>query len=140
MTTSAFHSRIFRVIVRRFSRVGSSSPSWMSRTSVVDPQDLGALLDLGRPPPGEDGAGHLVVADVAVGHADELDLVAELRPARGGPAGVELAVVGMGAEDDDPQRTIIFGRRAGGYPAGKAQHGDPRNETKPGAHKNGLLR
>ena len=70
----------------------------------LDAQDLGALLDLGRPAASEDGAGHLVVADVAVGHADELDLVAQLGPPRGRAAGFELAVVGMGAEDDDPQR------------------------------------
>ena len=81
----------------------------MSSTSVVDAQDLGALLDLGGAAAGQDRAGDLVVADVAVGHADELDLVAELGPARGGAAGVELAVVGMGAEDDDTE-----GFRSGG--------------------------
>ena len=67
-----------------------------------DAQNLGALLDLGRAATGEDGPGHLVVADVAVGHADELDLVAQLGPPRGRAAGFQLAVVRMRAEDDDP--------------------------------------
>ena len=70
----------------------------------LDAQDLGASLDLGGAAAGEVRAGHLVVADVAVGHADELDLVARAWPSARGPAGLELAVVGMGAEDDDPER------------------------------------
>ena len=80
----------------------------MSSTSVSIPRISAHLLDLGGAPASEDRAGHLVMADVAVGHADELDLVAQLGPPRGRAAGLELAVVGMGPEDDDPQRVGRF--------------------------------
>ena len=45
---SAFHSRMSRVIVRRFSSVGSTSPSWMSRTCVVMPSSLARSCDFRR--------------------------------------------------------------------------------------------
>ena len=101
---SAFQSRISRVMVRRFSSVGSSSPSWMSSTCVVMPRISSGLLRLGGPPARERTAGLAPVADVAVGDRDELDLVAERRPLGGGAGDPELAVVGMRAECDDPER------------------------------------
>ena len=72
----------------------------------LDAQDLRALLDLGGPAAGQHRAGHLMMPDIAVGHADKLDLVAQLRPPRGGAAGRELAIIGVGAEDDDPDRFL----------------------------------
>ncbi len=103
MTTSACHSRILRVISRRFSRVGSSSPSWIVENLGLDAQNLSALLDLLGAAASENRAGQLVMADVAVGDAHELDLVAGLGPPRGRAAGLELAVVGVCAEDNDSQ-------------------------------------
>ncbi len=76
---------------------------------MLDAQDLGAASDLGGAAAGQDGAGDLVMADVAVGDAHELDLVPELRPPGGRPARDELAVVGMGAEDDDPRAFPVSG-------------------------------
>ncbi len=47
---SASHSRILRAIFWRFSSDGTSSPSWMSTTSVSIPRIVRALLDLRRAP------------------------------------------------------------------------------------------
>ncbi len=67
-----------------------------------DAEDLRALLDLGRAAAGEHRSRDLVVPNVAVRDAHELHRVTELGPTRCRPAGVELAIVGMSAEDDDP--------------------------------------
>ncbi len=83
----------------------------------LDPQDLGAALHFGGSPSSQDGACHLIVANVAVGHAHELDLVPELDPARGGSTGREFAVVRMGPENDDLKR--FFDGRARFSSAGR---------------------
>src|SRR5208337_2083464 len=90
----------------------------------LDPQDLGAALDLGGPTAGQEGHRYLMVAYVAVGHAHELDLVPELDPARGCFPGREFAVVRMGPENDHPKR--FFGGRARFFSAGRCsgQSGD----------------
>ena len=62
------------------------------------------LLDLGRPTAGQNRTRHLVMADVAVGHTHELDLVAKHRPTRRRSPRLQLAVVGVGTEDNDPHR------------------------------------
>ena len=103
-------------MVRRFSRVGRQLAVVDIEHLGFDSQNLGALFDLGRAATSEMGAGHLMVADVAVGHADELDLVSQLGPPRGGAACFQLAVVGMGSENDDPQsltRRVVLGRGPG---------------------------
>ena len=109
---SACQSRISFVTVLRFSSVGSSSPSGMSSTCVVDAEDLGRRLDLGLAALRQRLLADLPVADVAVGDRHELDVVPGLRPLDRGAAGLELGVVRVGPEDDDPQLAVV--RRVGG--------------------------
>ena len=54
----------------------SSSPSWMSRTSVLDAEDPRALRDFRFPAARQRPAGLVEMTDVSVGHRHELDLVA----------------------------------------------------------------
>ena len=129
---SACHSRMSRVIVWRFSSVGTSSPSWMSSTSLVDAEHLGRGRRLRRAPLGERAAGHLPVADVAVGHGDELHVMAQLRPLGRRAAGFVFGIVGMGAEDDDPQLAVLRGvgtRTLCGSDPGNAEQ-DEREEKR----------
>ena len=70
----------------------------------LDAEDLRALLDFCFPPPSQRPAGALEMSDVAVGHRDELHLVARRRPQRRHAARLQLGVVGMRAERDDPER------------------------------------
>ena len=71
---------------------------------VVVPRILAAFLDFLVAALGERAAGHPPVADVAVGDRDELYRVAAGRPHGGDAAGLQLAIVGVGAEGDDSQR------------------------------------
>ena len=78
-----------------------------------------------RPPRrrrGERAAAFGLVAGVAVGDGDELDLVAQRGPLGGGAAGLLVAVVGMGAEGDDAEwrRASAHGRRDKGIKASRA--------------------
>lgn len=63
-----------------------------------DAENPGAGLDFGRSTAGEVQACLLVVADVAVGRADEFHLVTQFRPPRHSAADVQIAVVRMHAE------------------------------------------
>ena len=70
----------------------------------LDPEDPRALGHFGLPPLGQRTAGALEVTDVAVGHRHELHLVALRGPQRRHAARLELGVVGMRPECDDPER------------------------------------
>ena len=82
------------------------------------PSIFETAADFRRPPLGQRAAGHLPVADVAVGHRAEQHVMAQLGPLRPAAAGLVLRVVGMGAEDDDPQLAVI-GRRVDGVERGR---------------------
>jgi len=71
---------------------------------VLDAENARAFGDFGLAALRERPAGLLEVADVAVGHGDELHLVAACGPERRHAARLELGIVGMGAEGDDAQR------------------------------------
>ncbi len=104
----------------------------------LDPEDLGAAPDFRGPSLGEGAAGHFMMADVAVGRADELDLVAELRPAGGRASGGELGVVRMGAEDHDAEGAIgvvLRGGHRGGCRDEKGREG--KGEGGSGCHGEG---
>jgi hypothetical protein len=51
------------------------------------------------------------MADIAVGGRNEFDMMALFAPQTARAAGVELAIVRVGAEDDDPQLAVV--RRRG---------------------------
>jgi hypothetical protein len=91
----------------------------------LDAEDLGALLHFGVAPPGQRPAGALEVADVAVGHGDELHLVPGRGPQGGHAAGLELGVVGVRAEGDDPERALRPRRRLRRL-RGRLRRGDGR--------------
>ena len=69
----------------------------------LDAENAGAFGDLGGTPPREGTAGGGEVADVAVGHRDELHLVPGRRPERRDAARLELGIVWMRAEGDDAE-------------------------------------
>ena len=72
-----------------------------------DLEDACRFLDFVLAALGERAAGHLPVPDVAVGDGDELDVMPELRPLRRGAAGLQLAIIRMGAEADDAQLAVL---------------------------------
>ena len=72
---------------------------------VLDPEDPRALRHLRLAALRERPAGHGEVADVAVGHRHELHLGAFRGPQRRHAAGLQLRIVGVRAEGDDPERT-----------------------------------
>ncbi len=67
----------------------------------LDPENAGAFGDFRLAPACQRAAGRAEVADVAVGHRDELDLVPGRSPERRDAARLQLGIVGMGAEGDD---------------------------------------
>ena len=67
---------------------------------ALDAEDLPALGHFRLPPLRQRAAGLFEMADIAVGHGDELDLVPGRRPHRRHAARLELGVVGMRAEGD----------------------------------------
>ena len=71
----------------------------------LDAEDPRALRDFRLAPLRQRPAGALEVADVAVGHRDELHLVPGGGPQRRHAARLQLGVVRVRAEGDDPQRT-----------------------------------
>ncbi len=84
---------------------GSSSPSWMSRTSVVMPMMRAHSWTsfVRRMASGPTGLAE--VTDVAVGGGDELHLVAGRGPQRCDARGLEFGVVGVRPEGDDAKLT-----------------------------------
>jgi hypothetical protein len=73
----------------------------------VGSQDLGSLLDFLLAAQRQRPAGLAPVADVAIGHRDELDVVPLSSPHRPDAPGLQFAVVGMGAKADDAQLAIV---------------------------------
>ncbi len=80
----------------------------------LDPVDAGGGLHFGLPALRQRPSRHPVVADVAVCDRDELHLVAEGRPLRRDAASVELAVVGVGPEGDNPDLPVLRRGHRGG--------------------------
>ena len=84
------------------------------------PRMLGGASALGPAALGQGAARDHRMADVAVGHGDALELVAEGGPLGRHPARDELAVVGVGAEGDDAQRRRVWAVAARGAPQTRA--------------------
>ena len=89
--------------------------------AVVIVQDLevvsdepGPVLDLGLAPPGQRRAGFLPVADIAVRHGNELDVIPFRDPQGGRPGRVRFGVVRVGPDDEDPRLSLILRRRPDG--------------------------
>ena len=93
---SAFHSRIRRTSFRRFSSVGINSPSWMSNTSVLMPNNSAKRLTSAVQALGQRPSRHVPVPNIPVGHRDELDMMPLCRPLGRHTARLQLAVVGVG--------------------------------------------
>ena len=85
----------------------------MSSTSVLDPEDARALGDFRLPPARQRPSRLLEMADVAVGHGDELHLVPGRRPQRRHPARLQLRIVRVRAEGNDAER--LLGHRGSRY-------------------------
>ena len=83
-----------------------------------DPQDLIRALSLGLAPTSQRSARLAPMADVAVGHGHQFDMVSLGRPHRRDAADLDFAVVGMSAKADDPQLAVRR-RFRGGEGAGK---------------------
>src|SRR4029453_15682679 len=82
--------------------------------AVVDVQDLGldaencgALFHFSRAPQREWTTGDPPVSDGAVRAGNELDMVPQRRPLRSRASGRKLAVVRVGAEDDDAELAVV---------------------------------
>ncbi len=80
----------------------------------LDAENPRALRHFRLAPPRQRSAGGSEMADVAVGHRDELHLVPGGGPLRRDAARLQLGVVGMCAEGDDPQGLALRGRRRSG--------------------------
>src|SRR5206468_12636817 len=91
-------------------------------------------LDFRLASPGEGGPGLAPVADVAVGHGDELDLVSLGRPHRADARGLQLAIVRVRAEADDAKRFV------GGNGNGSAQNNDGGPDDASHEEPPGLIR
>ena len=91
-----------------------------------DPEHGGGGLDLGEAPFGERTAGFAPMADVSVGDGDQFDFMTFGGPEGGGSRGLDLAVVGMGTEADDTERSGGFRRedRDGSEPQDRGERGD----------------
>ena len=90
----------------------------MWRFSIVDvehfrsdAQELIGAFDLGLAAASERAAGVAPVADVAVGHGHELDMMPLGRPQGADACGPDFAIVGVSAETDDAQLAVV--RRRG---------------------------
>ena len=83
-------------------------------------EDLGGLLDFFFAAEGEGAAGFAPVADVAVGDGDEFDVMALGGPESADAAGLELAIVGVGAEADDAEFAVVGG-------SGESGEGEKKN-------------
>jgi hypothetical protein len=73
----------------------------------LDPENTRALLHFGLPAPRERTTGHGEMADVAVGHRHELHLVAPGRPLGRDAAGLQLSIIRVRTEGDDPQHRCL---------------------------------
>src|SRR5690606_11235956 len=93
----------------------------------LDPEDARGLLHLARASLGERAAGLVPVPDVAVRERDELHVMARFRPERRDTADLDLAVIGMRAERDDPEFAVIGPRRRDGIPGRDLLSHDARN-------------
>jgi hypothetical protein len=76
-------------------------------------EEGGGLLHFVFAAEGKWAAGFAPVADVAVGDGDEFDMVALGGPESADAAGLELAVVGVGAEADDAEFAVVGGSGEG---------------------------
>ncbi len=72
-----------------------------------DAQEACGGLDLGLAAARQGAAGVAPVADVAVGHGDELDVVPLRPPQDGDAAGLQFAIVRMGPETEDAQLAVV---------------------------------
>ena len=104
MTMSACQSRIRRATAWRFSSDGMSSPSWTSMTADSMPRIRAHSATSAFGGLSQRTAGALEVSDVAVRHRHELHLVPLRRPQRRHSTRLELGVVWMRPERDDPER------------------------------------
>ena len=71
---------------------------------------VGGFLGLRRATLGQRTAGHFPVTDVAVGHGDQLYLVAKLCPLDGAAAQLKLGVIRMRTKGNDAQHTFGLSR------------------------------
>ena len=78
-----------------------------------DSQPLVSGVDFGFAPHGQRPARVAPVADVAVGDRDQFYVMSFGRPHRADATGLKLAVVRMGAEADDAEFAVVWGRACG---------------------------
>jgi hypothetical protein len=95
-----------------------------------DAENAGALLDLGVPALCQWAPGLAEMTDVAVGHRDELDLMALRGPECRHAGCLELGVIRVRAEGDDAQRPVWrrLGVRDDRYER-ESQNGDKGSES-----------
>ena len=123
---SAFHSRmsaddLLAVLQRRLQLAVVDVEHLRCRA-----EDLRAGRDFRRPPLGQRAAGHLPVADVAVGHRAEQHMMPLLGPLGPAAAGFVFGVVGMGAEHDDVESAR---RWAGRGRTGEGRRADGQRQS-----------
>ena len=89
--------------------------------------ELGPMRDLGLAPPGQLRARIPPVADIAVGHGHELDMIPLGHPKGRGSGGAGFGVVRVGADAQDPRLPVIGRRRTAQGPMGS---GDQNHRDK----------
>src|SRR5947209_8615119 len=72
-----------------------------------DAENLGGFLNLGGSPSSQGPARLAPVTDVAVGHGHKFNMMSLRGPQGGSPSGLQLAIVRMSAEADDPQFAVV---------------------------------
>src|SRR5262249_21343808 len=74
---------------------------------AMSPEQLVGTLHFRQTPSRQRTASHGEMADVAVGHRHQLDMMSQCRPLGGGAADLDLAIVRMGRERDDGGLAVI---------------------------------
>ena len=121
---SACHSRILRATFLRRLEVGHEFAVVNVDHVSGDAENPCALLWLLVAPLRKGTASLREVADVAVGHGNELDLVPVGGPQRGHARRLELGIVRVRAERDDVQRTRGGGLKGNGGHTEREEDGD----------------